>query len=237
MPKSAILFVARLKWLGLRSINTAKRSRGDTTGHLEAHAVPINEEFIIAVHTLEVAEQLLSRGVPFILASGYGDLALPEQLRDQPRGRSRLHPQSSTKKRDSWLRDSLPVSNTRFLTAPLYRTPNHYFFNSLIGGRASSQRGRRSSPASQPTASLFMGSTGIETFSVRSQVEHSKVRSSNPRSPKEMRANIILCLHTGHIGRSFSELMGLSPAIEAPSVCKIEGHFNQSEGGVMLKLV
>ena len=113
------------------------------------------------------------------------------------------------------LRDGLPVSNTRFLTAPLYRTPNHYFFNSLIGGRASSQRGRRSSLASQPTASLFMGSTGIETFSVRSQVEHSKVRSSNPRSPKETRANIILCLHTGHIGRSFSELMGLSPAIEA----------------------
>lgn len=32
-----------------------------------------------------VAEQLLARGVPFVLASGYGDWALPEQLRNQPR--------------------------------------------------------------------------------------------------------------------------------------------------------
>ncbi len=31
-----------------------------------------------------VAEQLLARGVPFVLASGYGDWALPEILRDQP---------------------------------------------------------------------------------------------------------------------------------------------------------
>jgi two-component SAPR family response regulator len=32
-----------------------------------------------------VAEQLLMRGIPFVLASGYGDWALPEALRDQPR--------------------------------------------------------------------------------------------------------------------------------------------------------
>jgi DNA-binding response OmpR family regulator len=32
-----------------------------------------------------VAEDLLARGVPFILASGYGDWALPTLLRDQPR--------------------------------------------------------------------------------------------------------------------------------------------------------
>ena len=32
-----------------------------------------------------VAEQLLARGIPFVLASGYGDWALPEHLRDQPR--------------------------------------------------------------------------------------------------------------------------------------------------------
>jgi DNA-binding response OmpR family regulator len=32
-----------------------------------------------------VAETLLARGVPFVLASGYGDWALPEALRDQPR--------------------------------------------------------------------------------------------------------------------------------------------------------
>ncbi|MGY3075834.1 hypothetical protein ACVWZZ_002205 [Bradyrhizobium sp. LM6.10] len=38
-----------------------------------------------------------------------------------------------------------------------------------------------SSPASQPTASVCIGSTAKLTTSVRSQVEHSKVRSSNPR--------------------------------------------------------
>ena len=32
-----------------------------------------------------VAEDLLARGVPFVLASGYGDWALPASLRDQPR--------------------------------------------------------------------------------------------------------------------------------------------------------
>lgn len=32
-----------------------------------------------------VAERLLARGVPFVLASGYGEWALPENLRDRPR--------------------------------------------------------------------------------------------------------------------------------------------------------
>ena len=32
-----------------------------------------------------VAEHLLARGVPFVLASGYGDWALPPSLRDQRR--------------------------------------------------------------------------------------------------------------------------------------------------------
>lgn len=32
-----------------------------------------------------VAELLLARGIPFVFASGYGDWALPEALRDQPR--------------------------------------------------------------------------------------------------------------------------------------------------------
>ena len=31
------------------------------------------------------AEHLLARGIPFILASGYGDWALPEAFRDMPR--------------------------------------------------------------------------------------------------------------------------------------------------------
>jgi hypothetical protein len=39
------------------------------------------------------------------------------------------------------------------------------------------QRGGRSSPASHPTASDFMGSTTEAIFSVRPQVEHSKIRS------------------------------------------------------------
>jgi len=32
-----------------------------------------------------VADLLLARGIPFVLASGYGDWALPEALREQPR--------------------------------------------------------------------------------------------------------------------------------------------------------
>lgn len=55
-------------------------------------------------------------------------------------------------------------------------------------------------------ASVFMGSTGTEIVSVRSQVEHSNVRFSKPRWPGEIRAKAILCLHAGHIGLSFGEL-------------------------------
>lgn len=36
-------------------------------------------------HVQPVAEQLLARGIPFVLASGYGDWSLPESLRNQPR--------------------------------------------------------------------------------------------------------------------------------------------------------
>jgi len=67
------------------------------------------------------------------------------------------------------------------------------------------QFGGFSSPASQPTASVFKGSIGNETSSVRWQVLHSKVRRSNPRSPGEIRARPILCLQVGHIGRSTVE--------------------------------
>ncbi len=76
-----------------------------------------------------------------------------------------------------------------------HATPTHTEF----------QFGGFSSPASQPTASVCIGSTAKRTISVRSQVEHSKVRSSNPRGPGEMRANAIRCLHTGHIGHSLVE--------------------------------
>ena len=65
------------------------------------------------------------------------------------------------------------------------------------------QRGGLNSPASQPTAAVIMGSTEIEICSVRSQVEHSNVRTTKPRSPGDIRASAIRCRHTGHIGLSF----------------------------------
>ena len=36
-------------------------------------------------HVYPVAERLRARGIPFALASGYGDWALPAEFRDQPR--------------------------------------------------------------------------------------------------------------------------------------------------------
>ena len=52
-----------------------------------------------------------------------------------------------------------------------------------------------------------MGSTGKETFRIQWQVLHSKVRSSAPRLPGEIRANPILCLQVGHDGRSAMEVL------------------------------
>ena len=77
--------------------------------------------------------------------------------------------------------------------------------NHLLGGR--------SSPASQPTASVFIGSTGKDTFSTRSQLLHSNVRSSTPFARGATRANLILCLQAGHIGRSAMKKL----AIPVPS--------------------
>jgi hypothetical protein len=45
----------------------------------------------------------------------------------------------------------------------------------------------------------------METFSMRWQVRHSKVRSSKPLLPGEIRASPILCLQVRHIGRSTLE--------------------------------
>ena len=36
-------------------------------------------------HVYPVAQELRARGVPFALASGYGDWALPEAVQDRPR--------------------------------------------------------------------------------------------------------------------------------------------------------
>lgn len=35
--------------------------------------------------TFTVAERLLARGIPFVMASGHGDWTFPDHLRDQPR--------------------------------------------------------------------------------------------------------------------------------------------------------
>jgi hypothetical protein len=76
----------------------------------------------------------------------------------------------------------------------------------MINSCNSPHRGGLSSLASQPTASVFRGSTEKEIFSLRWQVLHSNVRCSNPRSPGEIRTKAILCLQVGHIGRSMTEL-------------------------------
>ena len=64
------------------------------TGKLEtALQLASEEQFDIAILDVTirggkiypVAERLLARGIPFALASGYGNWALPETLREQPR--------------------------------------------------------------------------------------------------------------------------------------------------------
>ncbi len=69
-------------------------------------------------------------------------------------------------------------------------------------------------PANQPTASVFKGSKGKESSSMRSQVEHSKVRRSKPRSPGEIRAIPILCLQVRHIGRMRGGLRIVCPGAD-----------------------
>jgi hypothetical protein len=62
---------------------------------------------------------------------------------------------------------------------------------------------------------------------MRWQVPHSKVRSSKPRSPGEIRANPILCLQVRHIGRSTMDdirivQLSLKPYVfQQSSVCPV----------------
>ena len=58
------------------AIQTAKESKFD---------IAVLDVTIRGGKVYPVAEDLLARGVPFVLASGYGDWALPASLRDQPR--------------------------------------------------------------------------------------------------------------------------------------------------------
>src|SRR5258708_16870535 len=80
--------------------------------------------------------------------------------------------------------------------------------------RADCYRGGLSSLAIQPTASVFKGSTGKETFRIQWQVLHSKVRSSTPRLPGEIPVNPIPCLQVGHDRRSAIELLITTPHLE-----------------------
>ena len=102
-----------------------------------------------------------------------------------------------------------PDSQPRYRRSPR----SHHWRASAAGLR---QRGGRSSLASQPTAWVCMGSMETLILSVRSQVEHSNVRSSKPRVPGEMRAKAILCLHEGHIGRSLIRLPIPAPRTTKP---------------------
>ena len=73
-----------------------------------------------------------------------------------------------------------------------------------------------------------MGSTAIKIFSVRLQVEHSSVHISNPRLPAEMRASTILCLQSGHIGRSFGEPIRFTSACYDSGSYKFDWQFSSS---------
>src|SRR5882724_2423542 len=96
------------------------------------------------------------------------------------------------------------------------------------------KRGGLSSPTSQPRASVFSGSTAIDIFSRRWQVLHSKLRSSKPRSPGEIRAKPIRCLQVGHIGRSGLELKIRIPVTPAWTI-RSRARSGLSDTGLMKK--
>ena len=62
------------------TLNEALRLAGDAA--LDAAVLDVT---IRGGQIYPAAEQLLTRGIPFILASGYGDWALPEAFRNMPR--------------------------------------------------------------------------------------------------------------------------------------------------------
>jgi CheY-like chemotaxis protein len=82
----AILIEDMLQDLGCHVVGPV--SRLDAALRL-AHEEPLNAAIldvrIRGGQVYSVAEELLARNIAFVLASGYGDWALPESLRDQPR--------------------------------------------------------------------------------------------------------------------------------------------------------
>ncbi len=61
-------------------LDAALRLAGDE--QLDAAVLDVN---VRGGQVFPVAERLMSRGIPFAFASGYGDWALPEAFRNQPR--------------------------------------------------------------------------------------------------------------------------------------------------------
>jgi CheY-like chemotaxis protein len=82
----AVLIEEMLQGLGCHVVGPV--SRLDAALRL-AHEEPLDAAIldvrIRGGHVYPVAEELLARNIPFVLASGYGDWALPESLQDQPR--------------------------------------------------------------------------------------------------------------------------------------------------------
>ena len=82
----SVLIEEMLQGLGCHVVGPV--SRLDAALRL-AHEEPVDAAIldvrIRGGQVYPVAEELLARNIPFVLASGYGDWALPESLRDQPR--------------------------------------------------------------------------------------------------------------------------------------------------------
>ncbi|HWZ49956.1 MAG TPA: response regulator [Granulicella sp.] len=82
----AILIENMLEGLGSHVVGPVSRlDAALRLAHEEALDAAILDVRIHGGQVYPVAEQLLARNIPFVLASGYGDWALPESLRDQPR--------------------------------------------------------------------------------------------------------------------------------------------------------
>ena len=82
----AVLIEEMLQGLGCQVVGPV--SRLDAALRL-AHEEPLDAAIldvrIRGGQVYPVAEELLARNIPFVLASGYGDWALPENLQHQPR--------------------------------------------------------------------------------------------------------------------------------------------------------
>jgi CheY-like chemotaxis protein len=82
----ALMIESTLQKLGCIIVGPASRlEQAQRLASEEALDAAILDITIRGGAVYPVAEQLLARGVPFVIASGYGDWSLPEPLRNQPR--------------------------------------------------------------------------------------------------------------------------------------------------------